>query len=135
MIAPTLIPLILGLVLLMSPGDLLDALGSTTDWERDLLRFGGAFLALHGAVTLSASHVRGIGYGDPVLSKLSTVAIILGAAYLIRGDSLFLVIAFSLIVGISLNRSMKRLELAYERAQIRVDPRRGRRPGEGPPFG
>ena len=117
MLVPNVVTLLLGVVVVMSPSSLLESLGTSTDWELELARLTGAFLLIHGLITLSASHVPGVGYGDVALNRSLNVALVAAGIYLIRGDGLFLLVTFCLVVGVSLNRAMKRLELAYERAQ------------------
>ncbi len=123
MLAPSLIPLVLAVVLVMIPNGMLEAVGAAEDWERELIRLFGVLLALHGLVTLSAHNVPGIGHSDPVIGRVSTVALVIAGLYLVRGNSFYLLISFALMAGISLNRAMKRLELAFERAEVRLKPK------------
>ena len=116
--------LILALVLMTTPGGLLSGVGVSEPWELELLRISGVFLLLYSWATLPFQSLARARPADPILSRVSTLAVLTGVGYFVRGDGFLLLVTFSLVVGISLNRFMKRMDLAHERAQNRFDPRR-----------
>lgn len=116
--------LILAVALITTPGGLLSGLGISEPWEVELLRMSGVFLLLYSWATLPFQSLAGDRPADPILSRVSTVAVLTGAGYFVRGDGFLLLVTFSLVVGISLNRFMKRMDLAHERARNRIDPHR-----------
>ena len=116
--------LVLAAALLVTPAGLLEGLGVSEQWELELLRISGLFLVLYSWSTLPFQTIAGFRLADPVVSRFSTVALLTGVGYFVRGDGFLLLVAFSLIVGISLNRFMKRMDLAAQRALNRIEPRR-----------
>ena len=121
---PSGVSLVAAVVLLAVPGGLLTGLGVTEQWELELLRISGMFLLLYSWATLPFQTLAGARIADPVVDSVSTVAVLTGVGYFVRGDGFLLLVTFALVVGISLNRFMKRMDLAYERARSRIDPRR-----------
>jgi hypothetical protein len=113
--------LLLALVLFTVPSGLLAGLGVTEQWELELLRISAVFIVLYAWATLPFQGLAAPHFSDPLVRSFSTVALFTGVGYFVRGDGFLLLVTFSLIVGISLNRFMKRMDLAYERAQSRIE--------------
>lgn len=118
--APSLITLTLAIALIMVPSATLDALGATRNWEIELIRLSGLFLGLYAWASFGLHSEPGERYFDPVLSRASTIGIIGAVIYFLRGDAFVLLVTFCLVVGISLNRFMKRMDVAFERAHDRI---------------
>lgn len=97
-----------------------DVLGATESWERGTVRLIGLFLSGHALVAFSTWRTTGRTAGDSTIGALAGVVTLSALVYLVTGNGLFLVLAFSLVVGMSLNLSMKRLDLVFERAQERI---------------
>lgn len=119
--APSLIALTLATALIMIPSATLDALGATRNWELELIRMAGLFLGLYGWATFGLHSDTTEKYSDPALSRATTVGVLAAVLYLVRGDAFVLLVTFCLVVGISLNRLMKRADLAFERANDRME--------------
>lgn len=120
MTTPGYLLLLTAALLLLVPTGLMEATGAEHEWERELIRFSAVFLALNGLLSLSARSLEGRGFNDALITRASAVALIAAAGYASLGKAFYLLVAFSLLVGITLNRSMKRMELAFERAQHRL---------------
>ena len=113
--------MVLAGLLLLLPEEALESVGAEAGWERQTIRFLAIFLAFHGLVTLSARRVPGLGGGDAVINRFAAAVVIMAGLYLLSGNGLFLVLAFSVTIGMTLNRLMKRLDHAFERIQDQLE--------------
>ena len=117
MLVSAVSPLVIAALLLLVPPDLI---GAAESWEHGTVRLMGIFLAFHGFATLSSIRISRAAVPDATIMRLYTASGLGAVAYLFTGHGFFLVMAFSLLVGMTLNRTMKRLDLVFERAQERV---------------
>jgi hypothetical protein len=100
-----------GLMLALVPAAVLDLVAGDR-WEIDLLRFSGLFVA--GMALLRPRTIRNADAAARRLPAWLLGVWLCGGGYFLWGRPLFLIIGFSLLVGMTLDSAVEQAHLASE---------------------
>ena len=108
-----------GMALAVLPGAVLELVAEEA-WEVDLLRFSGVFIA--GLGLLRPRTLRNASVAARRLPRWLLGLWLTGSGYLLWGRPLFLVLAFALAVGATLDSAVEQAHIASEGLRRRLDP-------------
>ncbi|NNL69690.1 MAG: hypothetical protein HKO70_06990 [Acidimicrobiia bacterium] len=108
-----------GMALAVLPSAVLE-LVAQQQWEVDLLRFSGVFIA--GLGLLRPRTLRNASVAARRLPRWLLALWLTGGGYLLWGRPLFLVLAFALVVGATLESAVEQAHIASEGLRRRLDP-------------
>lgn len=113
-----------GLFIALLPSEMLD-LVANDEWEVDLLRFSGLFIAA--MALLRPRTMRNADVAAKRLPSWQLGAWLCGGGYLLWGRPVLLVLGFALLVGMTLDSAVEQAHLASDSFLRRLN-----RPGDRP---